>query len=106
MIHFVTHQVGDRGLKQRVERERNDHRNQYRRNQVKARQTDGDDYRQQLEGRCLIVDDEASIRNILKIMMEDFGFIVELAASGEEALEKILDSMELVRREDIVDDNC
>ena len=39
--------------------------------------------------RILIVDDEENIRFLYKEELEDEGFVVELAKSGEEALEKL-----------------
>ncbi len=39
-----------------------------------------------MSARVLVVDDEASIRESLKDLLEDEGFLVGLAASGEEAL--------------------
>ena len=40
--------------------------------------------------KILVVDDEENIRFLYKEELEDEGFIVELAKSGEEALEKLL----------------
>jgi CheY-like chemotaxis protein len=39
--------------------------------------------------KILVVDDEENIRFLYKEELEDEGFIVELAKSGEEALEKL-----------------
>lgn len=39
--------------------------------------------------RILVVDDEENIRFLYKEELEDEGFVVELAKSGEEALEKL-----------------
>ena len=41
--------------------------------------------------RIMVVDDEENIRFLYKEELEDEGFAVELAKSGEEALEKLLD---------------
>jgi len=40
--------------------------------------------------RIMIVDDEESIRFLYKEELEEDGFMVELAKSGQEALEKVL----------------
>ena len=39
------------------------------------------------QGRILIVDDEADIREILQFNLENAGYDVDCAASAEEALE-------------------
>jgi CheY-like chemotaxis protein len=39
--------------------------------------------------RLLVVDDEENIRILFKEELEDEGYIVDVAASGEEAIEKI-----------------
>ena len=39
--------------------------------------------------RILLVDDEASVREFLSIMLEDEGYLVEQAASGEEGVSKL-----------------
>ena len=39
--------------------------------------------------KILVVDDEENIRFLYKEELEDEGFVVELAKSGEEALEKL-----------------
>ncbi len=38
--------------------------------------------------RILVVDDDESIRNTMKTILEDEGYVVDLAASGREAIEK------------------
>lgn len=38
--------------------------------------------------RILIVDDDESIRTTLKAILEDEGYLVDMAASGKEAIEK------------------
>jgi DNA-binding response OmpR family regulator len=38
--------------------------------------------------RILVVDDDESIRKTMKTILEDEGYIVDLAASGSEAIEK------------------
>lgn len=38
--------------------------------------------------RILIVDDDESIRNTMKTILEDEGYVVDVAASGKEALKK------------------
>jgi Nif-specific regulatory protein len=43
-------------------------------------------------GRLLVVDDEATARRALATLLTDDGFVVETAASGEEALEKLSQS--------------
>jgi two-component system alkaline phosphatase synthesis response regulator PhoP len=45
--------------------------------------------RETLNRRILIVDDEADIREYLKVALEDAGFEVETACDGMEAIEKI-----------------
>ncbi|MDH8701003.1 DNA-binding response OmpR family regulator [Dysgonomonadaceae bacterium PH5-43] len=46
--------------------------------------------------RLLIVDDEADIREILQFNLENEGFIIDTAASGEEALEKLTPEHKLI----------
>jgi DNA-binding NtrC family response regulator len=41
-----------------------------------------------LKPKILVVDDEETLRNLLQEVMREEGFEVEVAASGEEALEK------------------
>ena len=41
-----------------------------------------------MEKKLLIVDDEAGIREILQFNLENAGYVVDTAASAEEALEK------------------
>ena len=38
--------------------------------------------------KILIVDDDENIRNTMKAILEDEGYIVDLAATGSEAIEK------------------
>ncbi len=38
--------------------------------------------------RILVVDDDDSIRTVLKVILEDEGYIVDLAKNGKEAIEK------------------
>ncbi|MGD0203678.1 MAG: response regulator [Candidatus Bathyarchaeia archaeon] len=38
--------------------------------------------------RILVVDDDENIRNTMKTILEDEGYIVDLAASGSEAIQK------------------
>jgi DNA-binding NtrC family response regulator len=38
--------------------------------------------------RILVVDDDESIRKVLKTILEDEGYVVDTAASGEEAIRK------------------
>jgi CheY-like chemotaxis protein len=45
------------------------------------------------EKRVLVVDDEPDVRNFLSACIEDAGFNVETAGSGEEALAKIEESL-------------
>ncbi|GHT76884.1 DNA-binding response regulator [Bacteroidia bacterium] len=47
-------------------------------------------------GRLLIVDDEEDIREILLFNLENEGFIIDTAASGEEALEKLTPEHKLI----------
>ena len=42
--------------------------------------------------RILIVDDDENIRNTMKTILEDEGYIVDLAASGNEAILKTEES--------------
>lgn len=42
-----------------------------------------------MQERLLIVDDEQGMRNLLSIMLRKQGYLVHLASSGEEALEKL-----------------
>lgn len=46
--------------------------------------------------RILIVDDEVDLREILQFNLENEGYYVETAASGEEALEKLANPFDLV----------
>ena len=41
------------------------------------------------QARILIVDDDENIRNTMKAILEDEGYIVDLAASGNEAVLKL-----------------
>ena len=43
--------------------------------------------------RVLIVDDDENIRNTLKMILEDEGYIVDLAATGSEAIQKDSESI-------------
>ena len=45
--------------------------------------------------RILIVDDEEEVREILAETLEDFGYVVATAASGEEALPALLGDHEI-----------
>ena len=45
-----------------------------------------------MAGHILLVDDDAQIRTSLSEALEDFGFLVDLAESAEEALSKIASS--------------
>ena len=38
--------------------------------------------------RILVVDDDESIRNTVKAILEDEGYIVDLAATGRDAVKK------------------
>ena len=38
--------------------------------------------------KILVVDDDENIRNTMKVILEDEGFIVDLAATGKEAIQK------------------
>ena len=38
--------------------------------------------------KVLIVDDDENIRNTMKTILEDEGYIIDLAATGSEAIEK------------------
>ncbi len=49
-----------------------------------------------MEGRILVVDDEKDICDILQFNLEKEGFIVDVATSGEEALEMITDVHQLI----------
>ncbi len=49
-----------------------------------------------MENRILIVDDEAGIREILQFNLENAGFVVDCAASAEEALEMLGDEHSLI----------
>jgi CheY-like chemotaxis protein len=40
-------------------------------------------------GRVLVIDDEAGIRRLASLLLEEAGFDVDLAADGDEALERI-----------------
>ncbi|MBE3142103.1 MAG: response regulator [Thermoplasmata archaeon] len=40
------------------------------------------------QARILVIDDEESIRNTMKAILKDEGFIVDLAATGSEAIQK------------------
>ncbi|MFA6795059.1 MAG: DNA-binding response regulator, partial [Proteiniphilum sp.] len=48
-----------------------------------------------MEERILVVDDENDICDILQFNLENEGFIVDVAISGEEALTKITDQHQL-----------
>ena len=47
--------------------------------------------------RCLVVDDNASAREIFQGMLESFGFMTALCASGEEAVSEVAGSADDVR---------
>lgn len=47
--------------------------------------------------RILAVDDEASIRRLVTITLENRGFIVETANDGQEAIDKIAISKQIGR---------
>ncbi|HBG57056.1 MAG TPA: DNA-binding response regulator, partial [Porphyromonadaceae bacterium] len=49
-----------------------------------------------MEERILVVDDEKDISDILQFNLENEGYIVDVAASGEEALQKITDVHQLI----------
>ncbi len=49
-----------------------------------------------MEGRILVVDDEKDICDILQFNLENEGYIVDVAHSGEEALEMITDIHRLI----------
>jgi len=49
-----------------------------------------------MEERILVVDDEKDISDILQFNLENEGYIVDVAASGEEALKKITDVHQLI----------
>ncbi|MFA7582097.1 MAG: response regulator transcription factor [Proteiniphilum sp.] len=49
-----------------------------------------------MEERILVVDDEKDICDILQFNLENEGYIVDVATSGEEALQKITDVHQLV----------
>ena len=49
-----------------------------------------------MDERILVVDDEKDICNILQFNLENEGFIVDIATSGEEALEMITDVHQLI----------
>ncbi len=49
-----------------------------------------------MEERILVVDDEKDICDILKFNLENEGYTVDVAFSGEEALEKITDAHNLI----------
>jgi DNA-binding response OmpR family regulator len=49
-----------------------------------------------MKGRLLIVDDEEDIREILQFNLENEGYIVDTASSGEEALEKLSPEHKLI----------
>jgi signal transduction histidine kinase/ActR/RegA family two-component response regulator len=40
-------------------------------------------------GRVLVIDDEAGIRRLARLLLEEVGFAVDVAADGDEALERI-----------------
>ena len=42
--------------------------------------------------RILVVDDDETIRTTMKAILEDEGYIVDLAASGKEAIQKTLET--------------
>lgn len=48
------------------------------------------------KGNILVVDDEADIRDILQFNLENVGYIVDCAASAEEALELLSSSHDLI----------
>ena len=45
-------------------------------------------------GRVLVIDDEVGIRRLARLLLEEAGFDVDLAADGDEALERIHESSE------------
>jgi signal transduction histidine kinase/CheY-like chemotaxis protein len=45
-------------------------------------------------GRALVIDDEVGIRRLARLLLEEAGFDVDLAADGDEALERIHESSE------------
>ena len=49
-----------------------------------------------IQGKLLIVDDEEDIREILRINLEDEGYLIDTAASGEEALEILTSEHKLI----------
>jgi len=49
-----------------------------------------------MEERILVVDDEKDICDILQFNLENEGYIVDVATSGEEALQKITDVHQLI----------
>lgn len=49
-----------------------------------------------MEERILVVDDEKDISDILQFNLENEGYIVDVATSGEEALKKITDVHQLI----------
>ena len=49
-----------------------------------------------MEGRILVVDDERDICDILQFNLENEGYTVDVAHSGEEALEVVSDTHQLV----------
>ena len=49
-----------------------------------------------MEERILVVDDEKDISDILQFNLENEGYIVDVAASGEDALKKITDVHQLI----------
>ncbi|HPZ62113.1 MAG TPA: response regulator, partial [Halanaerobiales bacterium] len=46
--------------------------------------------------KVLVIDDEESIRELIRFNLEMAGFSVELAADGQEGLDKLDDSIDLV----------
>ena len=48
-----------------------------------------------MKPRILVVDDEDPIRNVLNMSLAHLGYQVDLAASGEEALEKLQDNLDI-----------
>lgn len=54
------------------------------------------------QGRVLVMDDDERIRELLKAMIETLGYKVELAASGNEAVNRYRDAMSEDKRFDVI----
>lgn len=65
-------------------------------NQIPKKETKYTFFLHAMEERILVVDDEKDISDILQFNLENEGYIVDVAASGEEALQKITDVHQLI----------